>query len=104
MSASRLALLLVVYVALDFANPLMPGAVSFEGGSVEAVDADGARPAVPVVDLGPVPVSRTVLDRGVGIQAPREPSPVPEHRRHAVTRTRRAPLSSSALASPSDDH
>jgi hypothetical protein len=45
----HLPLLLLLYLALDFANPLMPGAVRFEAGSVEIVQADrtarAARPA-----------------------------------------------------------
>ena len=45
----RLPLLLLLYVTLDFANPLMPGAVSFEAGSIEVVQGDrtarAARPA-----------------------------------------------------------
>ncbi len=36
----RLPLLLLLYVTLDFANPLMPGAVRFEAGAVEVVQAD----------------------------------------------------------------
>lgn len=31
----HLPLLLLLYVMLDFANPLMPGAVRFEAGSIE---------------------------------------------------------------------
>lgn len=46
MSLLKLALLLVVYVSLDFANPMMPGAVSFDsGGSVEGRKADRGRDA-----------------------------------------------------------
>jgi hypothetical protein len=38
-------LLVVVYVALDFANPMMPGAVQFAGGSFETVAGCQARSA-----------------------------------------------------------
>jgi hypothetical protein len=47
-----LRLSVLLYVVLDFANPLMPGAVRFEGGSVVVVQADRvgreATAAVPV--------------------------------------------------------
>ena len=45
MNCSRLTLLLFLYVAADFANPLMPGAVSYPNGSVEAVHAERSRMA-----------------------------------------------------------
>jgi hypothetical protein len=42
----HLAVLLLLYVTLDFANPLMPGAVRFEAGTIEVVQAGGTvRPA-----------------------------------------------------------
>jgi hypothetical protein len=55
MSCSRLTLLLFLYVTADFANPLMPGAVSYPNGSVEAVHVERSRtadvlpPGAPVV-------------------------------------------------------
>ena len=39
MTFNRLGVLLILYVAADFANPLMPGAVSYLNGSVEAIQA-----------------------------------------------------------------
>ena len=54
MNCSWLTLLLFLYVAADFANPLMPGAVSYPNGSVEAVRVERSRmaevlPRAPVV-------------------------------------------------------
>ena len=54
MNSNRLTFLLFLYVAADFANPLMPGAVRFLDGAVEAVHAERARfadvtPAAPAV-------------------------------------------------------
>ena len=54
MTLNRLSVLLILYVAADFANPLMPGAVSYPNGSVEAVHVERSRttdvlPGVPVV-------------------------------------------------------
>jgi hypothetical protein len=45
MTLNRLSVLLVLYVAADFANPLMPGAVSYPNGSVEAVHVERLRTA-----------------------------------------------------------
>ena len=54
MSLLKLALLLVVYVSLDFANPMMPGAVTFDtDDSVEGRKADRGRDADAVASLLP---------------------------------------------------
>jgi hypothetical protein len=45
MTLNRLSVLLILYVAADFANPLMPGAVSYPNGSVEAVHVERSRTA-----------------------------------------------------------
>jgi hypothetical protein len=53
---ARLVGLLVLYLVLDFANPLMPGAVCFEpGDSVEGTRAarDHARLAIPALPAAP---------------------------------------------------
>jgi hypothetical protein len=104
MDASPLALLLFVYVTLDFANPLMPGAVRFDGGSVDAVHAERARPVTPAAPVDLPLASETVVDRVAHVRASGRPSPVPEPRRHAVTRIRRAPPSSSDLPAAAEDH
>jgi hypothetical protein len=104
MDASRLTLLLLVYVTLDFTNPLMPGAVRFEGGSVDAVHADRVRPVTPAVPVSVHALPETVFDHMAHLRVPERPSPIPEPRRHAVTRIRRAPLSSSDPPAVSEDH
>jgi hypothetical protein len=99
MRRCRLALLLLLYVALDFSNPLMPGAVSFDlSESVEGVHAVRPRIEAPSVAIAPllivVPEPLPVLVRA----APR-PGPVvraPHHRR--VFRLR------GALPPPGEDH
>jgi hypothetical protein len=50
MLARRLVFSLLLYVSLDFANPLMPGAVQFLNGSFSVVSADRVRPESPSVD------------------------------------------------------
>ena len=57
MSPLKLALLLVVYVSLDFANPMMPGAVSFntddsvEGRKADRGDADAVASNLPATTV-----------------------------------------------------
>ena len=103
----RLPLLLLLYVTLDFANPLMPGAVSFEAGSIEVVQGDrtarAARPAAAPAGLvtefpiwGVVPMDAT-LARPASL--PLRPSS------RALRAVRRAPPQHfSAAPSPSEDH
>ena len=61
----RLPLLVLLYVTLDFANPLMPGAVRFESGCVEVVQGDRTARSEPLAIAGPalVPIeSPAVVD------------------------------------------
>jgi hypothetical protein len=52
----RIALLVVLYLALDFANPMMPGAVQLVEGCLEAVSGCQSRGAeVPAPALTMVP-------------------------------------------------
>jgi hypothetical protein len=77
----RVPLLVLLYVTLDFANPLMPGAVRFEAGAVESVQADRvARSAATVM---PAPAALRTEDLlppdealGVPVPAPAIPRPV----------------------------
>jgi hypothetical protein len=76
-------MLLLLYVSLDFTNPLMPGAVRFVDGAVDAVSADRARDG----DPGPQPalaVCPVPLD-------PAPPGPV-ERIRPLATRRDRPPV------------
>jgi hypothetical protein len=74
MGFGRLPVVLLLYVAVDFANPLMPGAVSFTDGSIEIVHAERAR----VGDLpGQVPRA-PALDGGDPVgRSWRPPHPIP---------------------------
>ena len=51
----QVTLLVMIYLALDFANPMMPGAVQLVGGSLEMVAGCQARSGEE-----PAPVVRTV--------------------------------------------
>jgi hypothetical protein len=104
MDASRLALLLLVYVTLDFANPLMPGAVRFDDGSVDVVHADRTRPVMPTPPADLASPSDIVIDPRAHVRAPDHPSSILQPRRRAVTRIRRSPLSSSEPSAVSEDH
>jgi hypothetical protein len=103
MSLSRLSVLLILYVAADFANPLMPGAVTFLNGSVEAVHVERARflecaPGAPV--LAPhegVEVARLTCP------AP-HPRPLPPAARLWLVPVPRAQLVESGPPPPSEAH
>jgi hypothetical protein len=100
MTRARLALL--AYVALDFANPLMPGAVSFDlSASIEGVHghrlrADGS---VTPVAAAPRPLA-LAIDRPA---RPRLPETTPAVGREPISPPRfRAP--STEPPPPSEDH
>jgi hypothetical protein len=58
----RIPLLVLLYMTLDFANPLMPGAVRFEAGAVESVQADRVtRVAVVVMPAPCAPRTENLL-------------------------------------------
>jgi hypothetical protein len=103
MAASRVSLLLLVYITLDFANPLMPGAVSFDRGTVEVVQGDRAR-VTAVVPVCIVPSSETALERLRDLQTVPRPAPRVHRSRDAVIRIRHASPSSPDPAVSPDDH
>jgi hypothetical protein len=100
----RLPLLVLLYVTLDFANPLMPGAVRFEGGRIEVVQADrSARIGAAIV---PAPETRPIVALPVA-EVRLRPAPVaamlsrsPRHVARRVTPPRRPAPPSSAT----EDH
>lgn len=104
MHRSRLALLLLVYVTLDFANPLMPGAVRFDRGSVDVVQGDRTRAGVPTVCVELAPTPETVVVRLPQVHALPRPRFAAEPRRPPMTPVRRALPPSSDPATPSEDH
>jgi hypothetical protein len=99
------ALGLLVYVVLDFANPMMPGAFQLVSGTIETVDGCHVRG-----DGIPVPAAAT-LSRAI-VPAPSAPEPavrpsgppVPGARLSRLL-PRRQPASSAAssTSSPDDD-
>ena len=103
MSARRFSLLLLLYVSLDLANPLMPGAVQFVDGSVEMVQADRARPegvSAPTL-LARVPALGRphVVVRTLSLSPPMTVNPG-----QPLLPARRPPDALSDPASPSEDH
>jgi hypothetical protein len=103
MPARRLALLLVLYFALDFANPLMPGAVQFVDGSVEVVHADRIRP-----ESVPVDTTLTYLPAheqpNLLLRDPRRSAPISRDRRDHFVPVRRPLQAPSDSSSSSEDH
>jgi hypothetical protein len=103
MAAGRLALALLAYLALDFANPLMPGAVDFVQGTVPAVGAERARSTERVAmetptphDPPPPPVPSLAL--------PGPPARAPLPRRPPRVPGRCRPRARSGPAPAADDH
>ncbi|MBI1737585.1 MAG: hypothetical protein HYR51_20630 [Candidatus Rokubacteria bacterium] len=98
-----LLVLVLLYVALDFTNPLIPGAVSFdpeactEGARIERGRAAVvATPALPLVQHDAVPVVMTIR---VGM--------TPSDRRHVAPSARQRPSkvpASHDRSSPTEDH
>ena len=71
----RLPLLVLLYVVLDFANPLMPGAVSFERGAVESVPADRVARSPAAVMPAPAALRTEDLRPPEGVLGPPVPRP-----------------------------
>ena len=69
----RLTLLVAMYLALDFANPMMPGAVQLVGGSLETVagcQARGAEAPVLAVAMGPLHLSLDLFQPEAALRVP----------------------------------
>ena len=104
MRGSRLALLLILYVSLDFANPMMPGAVSFDpDDSVEAVRPDRSRADGDAAPEAPGPAPERP-EPGLLVRLAARPAPgiVPPRRAPVLPRFR--PARSPDPAPGSDDH
>lgn len=99
----RLPMLVLLYVVLDFANPLMPGAVRFEGGSVEFVQAD--RAGREVVAVTPAPPALRTRDGLRPDRVVRSSAPVPVTPRSTRREMPRVPSPRVDFSpSPTDDH
>jgi hypothetical protein len=97
-----LPVVLVLYVAADFANPLMPGAVSFTDGLIQAVRAERARPADLPGDLPGLPVLAGAEPVSPDVSDPR-PTPVRAAARWLAP-VRRAAARRRAPPPPVEDH
>jgi hypothetical protein len=102
MTLARLTLLLAVYVSLDFASPLLPGAVSFDDGLfVEAYRATPLRDALTATtpSLAPAPAGLVSLRPVRPVRRP-----APDLRPAWRGDSRRAHPSPSSSASSLDGH
>lgn len=103
MTGRTLALFLLVYLALDLANPFMPGAVTFVDGQLQVIDA--GRPAD--IDL-PIQDSTRAADASPRAPEPAGPSwrpaPAGERLRRWHVRVRRVVAVAPEPALSSDDH
>ncbi len=98
-------MLLLLSVTLDFANPLLPGAVRFEAGAVESVQGDRTTrvqaPTIPGPERRPAfIVPPAVVARVWPVPAARVPTRSPRRDARKVTPPRRADLPSSTT----EDH
>jgi hypothetical protein len=99
----RVPFLVLLYVTLDFANPFMPGAVRFEAGAIEFVQAD--RTMRSPVAVMPAPAALRTEDRlpPGRVLAPLSAAlAVPHPVRRYVRRV--APAHSDPSPSPTEDH
>src|SRR5262245_56196826 len=104
MHRSGLALFLLVYVTLDSANPLMPGAGRFDRGSVARVQGARPRPGAPTGCVDLARTSQAVVHRLPQVKALRGPCLAAERGRPPLTPLRRPLPPSSDPAPPSEDH
>jgi hypothetical protein len=105
MGKRGLTILLFVYLALDFANPLMPGAVQFAGGFVEVVQADRARPEMIHVAADLAPASAPLPRPPAQVGPARRSTPDGSVPRNPVApRVWRAPHASSDPPPALEDH
>ena len=103
MALSRLSVLLILYVAADFANPLMPGAVTFLDGSVQGVHVERTRfTEVPPATPAPAPRERIEVLRLTRYVLP--PMPIAPMAWVWLVPIRKALLVASASSPPSEDH
>jgi hypothetical protein len=99
MRTSRLVLMLFLYVSLDLANPLMPGAVSLEAGFVKAAGAERQRAA------SHRQIGASLPGRREAVAAPRPPRPRAAGSRAAwLAPLRRDRVLPVEPVSASDDH
>jgi hypothetical protein len=99
----RLLVALLAYVVLDFANPMMAGAVQFADGLVQIVQ--GGLPRVERVAFAVAgPSSRPPIEVGRVLEPPR-PTPVrPTRTEWQPVPAPRSGLCRAAPASPTEDH
>jgi hypothetical protein len=97
------SLLLLTYLFLDIANPMMPGAVQFVDGTIQVVQADRARPDADLPILA-VPVrGRMIVTPDRSLTPMRRLRRVFPVRRRAPCRSR-FPVPRAATTSGIDDH
>lgn len=105
MTALRLALLpIVLYLSVDFANPHVPGAVSFEvNDCVDGIRLERPRASAERPVMTPIMTSRA-LDAPVGDTIPRRPIIAADPARRGVVPPRDPRHVASDSASAADDH
>ena len=105
MSLLKLALLLAVYVSLDFSNPMMPGAVSFDTtDSVEGRRADRGREAEVEAGASHLPAVAPLRHAAVVPAVTGRARPAPRGAPVWQAHLPRSYPCASASTAPSEDH
>jgi hypothetical protein len=105
MSLLKLALLLAVYVSLDFSNPMMPGAVSFDADdSVEGRRADRGREADADASAARLPAAAPLRSAAAAPAVMGRARPAPRGTPVWQPHVPRSYPSASSSTAPSEDH
>ena len=95
------SVLFILYLALDFAIPTLPGAVQFPDESVDAAKASRPRAAREVVDISSVP-QPVPADPVTGFEMASRPIAITLHRPTVNPAARRVPDRTSPPSTPED--
>jgi len=95
------SVLFILYLALDFAIPMLPGAVQFPDESVDAAKASRPRDAREVVEICSVP-QPVPADPLTGFDMASRPIAITSHRRTVNPSARRVPDRPSPPSTPED--
>ncbi len=97
-------LFLLAYLCLDFANPMMPGAVQFVDGAIQIVQADRARSEPAEAVYGALPLLQWIVALQIVADPVGRPRLGRRLRRHNPPCTRRTPDRRADSTASSEDH
>ncbi len=104
MIGKSLVLSLLVYVSLDFAAPLMPGAIYFEDGTLTVVPGDRCRADQSSLSIRPAPATRPPEPIPTLLMTSAPVAPLAPRTQRRTVPARRPPSPSETSASSTEDH